>query len=71
MNYIIDYAMKKTSSPYSYVNVCNMYNLLYCVIKSADDEQKKKDFIEMIKLNMGMTFYNDFMAYLLKKDLHL
>ena len=51
---------------YSVMNTNNIYNFLIVTLESLNDEQKKK-FAENMKLQIGLSFYEDFKIYLFKK----
>ncbi len=63
-SYLTSSAMKTTN--YSLLNIDNIYKFMILTMETLDDQQKKK-FIENLKLQMGMTFYDDFKVYLFRK----
>ena len=66
MEYIINYFNSSTN--YGIQNKSNSYNLIYDIIRSSED---KDNIIILIKKNMGLTFYNDFVSYAIRKNLIL
>ena len=68
MNYLLSYMTSATN--YKIQNINNVYNLIYDIIKLCDEE-KKKEIGELIKKDIGMTFYNNFKLYLMKKNLDI
>jgi len=56
--------MKSTN--YSVLNVDNVHKFNIVTMETLNDEQKKR-FIENMKLQMGMSFYDDFKMYLFRK----
>lgn len=53
---------------YQLINKNNIYNTFIYVIENEKDNEQKKKIINLIKMNIGITFYNDMMGYLLKKN---
>lgn len=51
---------------YSYINNNSLYNLLIITLKSLN-EQQQIDFIENIKLNLGLSWFHAFKNYTLRK----
>lgn len=52
-------------------NMNNIYNFIYDIIKMENDEEYEERVLIQIKKNIGVTFYNDFMAYCIKKNLDI
>lgn len=52
-------------SNYNMVNLPNIYNLLISILLLEDIDEN--EILQMIKLNMGMTFYDGFKQYIIKK----
>ena len=69
MNYLIDYLTHNTG--YKMQNINNIYNFIYDIIKMENNEEYKKKVITHIKKNIGITFYNDFISYCIKKNLDI
>lgn len=69
MNYFLDYFSK--SAGYKMQNMNNIYNFIYDIIKMENDEEYEERVLIQIKKNIGVTFYNDFMAYCIKKNLDI
>lgn len=63
-SYIISSMTKSTN--YSVVNIDNTYKFNIVTMETLTDEQKKK-FIENMKIQMGMTYYEEFKMYLFRK----
>lgn len=55
----------KTSN-YSVINIDNVYKFHIITMETLNEEQKKK-FVENMKLQMGMSFYDEFKMYLFRK----
>lgn len=64
MNTILNYL--NTASNYSVYNNNNIYNFLFIVMCSLN-EQERIRFIEQMRINVGLTFTNDFKLYIFKK----
>lgn len=60
----ISYLASNTN--YRLTNTSNMYNFFISVMELMESNQIPK-FIENIKIHIGMTFYNDFKIYYIKK----
>lgn len=65
MEQIIKYVIPSMSN-YNVINYPNLFNFLY-TIYLKQDEKCKKDFIVNMKLFLGLTFTNDFKAYIFRK----
>lgn len=63
-SYLSSTLMKSTN--YSVVNIENVYRFNVVTMETLNDEQKKK-FIENMKLQMGMSFFDDFKMHLFRK----
>ena len=63
-SYLTSSFMKSTN--YSVLNVDNVHKFNIVTMETLNDEQKKR-FIENMKLQMGMSFYDDFKMYLFRK----
>ena len=64
MNYLLNYI--NTASNYSVYNNNNIFNFLFIVMSGMNVDERKK-FIEQMRLNVGLTFANDFKIYIFKK----
>lgn len=62
---VASYAFNHTN--YGIVNTNNIYNHMFHTMESLSDEQNEK-FIENMKIDIGMTFYNNFRIYVLTKS---
>lgn len=71
-------SLSSLSTNYSIVNMPNLFNLLILIILDTALEERTKgrdiyrqhqeqDIVQMIKTNMGMTFYESFKQYVMKK----
>ena len=63
-SYLSSTFMKSTN--YNVVNIDNVYKFNIVTMETLNDEQRKK-FIENMKIQMGMSFYDDFKMYLFRK----
>ena len=63
-SYISSSIMRSTN--YSVINVDNVYKFIIVTMETLNEEQKKK-LIENMKLQMGMSFYEEFKMYLFRK----
>lgn len=54
------------STNYNVVNIDNQYKFHIVTMETLTDEQKKK-FIDNMRIQLGMTYYNDFKMYLFRK----
>ena len=63
MNYILSYVYSSTN--YDLMNINNIYNFIN-LFDILEDEQIKK-VTDLIKINIGMTFYKSFRQYLFNK----
>jgi hypothetical protein len=59
------YCILPMVSNYNMVNMPNIYNLLIALLLL--DEPHNIDTIQLIRLHMGITFYDGFKQYVLKK----
>ena len=59
------------SAGYKMTNVNNIYNFIYDLIMLENEIAYKKKVLILIKKNMGMCFYNNFVSYIIKKNLDL
>ena len=50
------------------INRNNVFNLIIYIIDNTEDPEKVKRYITYIKISCGISFYNDFLAYIRKKD---
>ena len=64
MNIITGYLLG--SSNYTIINYCNLFNLLIDILNHSTDEQIQQ-IINSIKINLGITIFNDFKTYLYRK----
>jgi hypothetical protein len=69
MNYLFDYLTHNMG--YKMQNINNIYNFIYDIIKMENNDEYKKNVIKHIKKNIGIKFYNDFIAYCIKKNLDI
>jgi hypothetical protein len=51
---------------YSYINTNSLYNLFIATLKSSSEDQQR-DLIENIKINLGMSWFDSFKTYALRK----
>jgi len=51
---------------HQFQNMPNLYNLLISILL-INDSDKKSEIIQLIKLNLGLTFYDGFRQYIIKK----
>ncbi len=51
---------------YSYINTNSLYNLIIITLKCLD-EDRQKDFIENIKIHLGLSWFYSFKTYALRK----
>lgn len=61
------YSLSSLSTNYTVSNLPNIYNLLISILSMDMDEAKKKEIVQMIKTNLGMSFFEGFKGYILKK----
>lgn len=54
------------NSNYNLMNVDNIYKFMIVTMETLNEDQKKK-FVENIKLQLGMTLYEDFKMYVFRK----
>ena len=52
---------------YSLINTPNLCNLLIFVLRTTQDDNQKYVFLEEIKLQLGITFFNVLKDYIHKK----
>jgi hypothetical protein len=64
MDYIINYA--SSWSNYSVQNINNHHNFNFMIMTTLDDKQKS-EFIQTMKLTIGMTYTDSFRLYIFKK----
>ena len=60
-NYILSYVL--SSSNYKIQNTNNIYNFIISIMT----ENNKQEIIKQIKINIGLSFYNDFKIYYYNK----
>lgn len=65
MNFIYDKLI--SASSWSIQNTNNMYNLLFVVLDDIDEDYKRRKIITQVKIHCGMSFYNGFKDYCIKK----
>lgn len=65
MDSFIKYMLPSVSN-YNVINQPNIFNFLY-IIFGRMDEKGKKDYVQQMKLIMGLEFTNDFKTYLFRK----
>lgn len=68
MNSLLTYSLHYTG--YDLINKSNMFNTLLFIFDSLIPEDKKQEFVKIIKLYMGMGFYHKFIQYTVRKDPH-
>lgn len=56
-----------TTTNYSVTNMPNLYNFLISVLRIIKDENDRNFFIEEMRLELGITFFEGFRGYVLKK----
>lgn len=61
------YGMSSLSNNYSLSNMPNIYNLFISILSINIEVQQKKEIVQLIKLHCGMTMYEGFKAYVMKK----
>lgn len=61
----ISYVLSNTSN-YNLMNTVNINNFMIAVLRDLQDDQKKK-FIEQIKINIGMKYYEQLRTYIFHK----
>lgn len=61
------YSMTSLATNYSVSNMPNIYNLLISILSTNIEIDKKKEIVQLIKLHCGMTVYDGFKAYVMKK----
>jgi len=71
MNYLIDYVVGNSKSPYGYQNLNNVYNFIYDMILIENNDEYKRRVLILVKKNIGITFYNNFISYCIKKELDI
>jgi hypothetical protein len=64
-NYLMSYAVKSTN--YSVMNSNNVFNFLISTMEMLKTDDDKKKFLDNMRINIGMSFYDDFKMYLFKK----
>jgi hypothetical protein len=62
--YITSYT--KSLSNYSVVNKNNLFNFFISMMETMTDDQKDA-FVKQMKINLGMTVYNQFKQYIFTK----
>ena len=68
MSYIFTaVSLLNSSTNYSVINMPCLYNLFIYVLKELKNEDERDKFLEECRLQMGITFYDNFRAYVLKK----
>jgi hypothetical protein len=55
-----------TTSNHKVVNINNHYNFIINIILNTD-ENKQREIIQEMKLQIGISFFNDLKQYILKK----
>lgn len=48
-------------------NMNNLFNLLINLISDCKNIDESKKIIQLVKLHMGMTFFENFRSYIMKK----
>jgi ABC-type transporter MlaC component len=64
-NYLASFAMSNTN--YSWVNINNIYNCMINQMSILETDEQKKEFIQIIKINIGNTYCDLLKNYLFKK----
>ena len=59
-----------TATNYSLINTPNLFNIFIHVLKELDNDNKRIQFIEEIRLQMGLTWFESFKSYVAKKYSH-
>lgn len=65
IEYIFNSGLSFTN--YKMQNMPNIYNLLYIIINDLDEDKKKKHLSD-IKMLCGLSFHDDFLSYVLRKN---
>lgn len=65
--YELIYNVITNNTNYKYLNTNNIYNCLINIYESIIEEENKDKFKNIIKLNIGLSFYNDLEIYYIKK----
>lgn len=68
MNLLLDYIVSNNTN-YAYLNTNNIYNFIYEIIKKCESDEEKEEIKSLIKLHIGMSFYNNFISYCSRKGL--
>lgn len=63
-NLLLNIFNSKTN--YKYINMPNVFNFIISMLENKNNDDRKI-IIDKIKINMGMTFYNEFQQYYIKK----
>jgi hypothetical protein len=64
MEYIASHVAKYSN--YSIVNKNNIYNCFINILLDSDEETRKT-IVKYIRLNIGMTFFNNLRDYIIRK----
>lgn len=68
MNYITDYFFRNITANYQCINMNNQYNFIISILNMPEiDDNCKKYIIEHLKINCGLTFFNSFRDYCIRK----
>lgn len=71
MEYVSNLFFSKSKSPYGWVNLSNIYNLLFDLIDEQTNEEAKERIKSSIRKNIGLEFFNNFQAYCIRKSLNI
>ena len=63
-SYIASYILG--NSNYKIQNINNIYNFIICMLDNKKNEERQ-EILKLIKINIGMNFYNDFKIYYYNK----
>lgn len=55
-----------SSTNHRVININNLHNFMLSILMNAEDEEKE-EIIQLIKLHMGLTYYEQFKAYCTRK----
>jgi hypothetical protein len=67
MNYVLNYFQGNQFSNYSLLNETNIFNSLLSIFELLKDEKDKVKFIDILIIQCGNTFINNFKSYVFRK----
>ncbi len=65
------YYLIKNNSNYRLKNINNIYNCLIDLYDNFDGEDDKQKINKSIVKNIGVSFFNDFKAYCIRKNIDI